>query len=133
MTPEDIYEIAPDIITDEMLTAARKLLTRLLQRPPEFDELVAVGEALLETAKAHYRTGAFNMEHREGKTCQAEDQGGWPCCSQPAEFFIKDEHLRPGEKAPIYCGKHGTDEGNRFYRADQMAPIYENPSGKKEG
>lgn len=121
MKPEDVYRLQPEAISDEMIEAGRTLI--------ESGEVkwIDIANLMLEVAQDYYRRGAFDMEHREGKICQAEDQGGHPCCSRPAEFYIMKMFLEKGEKSPVYCSTHRAF--NRFYRPDQMIPIYENPSG----
>lgn len=130
MRPEDVYKIGPGQVSTEMIDTTCSFLKSILGRDPTFDENITLAELMLKTAKHYYRLGAFHMEHREGQKCQAEDQGGWPCCGAPAEFFVERKHLRSDERR-VYCSEHR--KWNRFFRADQMAPIYESPSGKKEG
>lgn len=127
MQTEDIYKhLAPDVVSTEMLDAVRTNIEALLGFEPKFTQVTDLADLLLEVAQDYYRRGAFDMEHRDGAQCEAEDQGGWPCCKHPAEFFIKQEHLDAGEKRRVYCNQHRLF--NRFYRADQMAPIYEKPA-----
>lgn len=54
--------------------------------------------------------------------CEAEDQGGWPCCTYRATHYVPAEDAA-GKQDTFYCRVHSTDEGNRFYRADQMVPF----------
>jgi hypothetical protein len=93
------------------------------------DAALENAETLLEVAQDYYRRGAVDMEHKDGARCEAEDQGGWPCCSRPAEFFVKKEHIGAREKRPVYCSDHWVC--NRFFLKEHMAPIFENPEGKE--
>lgn len=132
MTPEDIYKLAPDVVSTEMIDAARTNIEALLGFEPTFEQTKDLAELLLEVAQDYYRRGAFDMEHREAETCGAEDQGGWPCCRHPAEYYVLAAHLEKGEKRRIYCEAHY--HCNRFWPMEMMAPIYENPAktAKKE-
>ena len=125
MKAEDIYQLGPDAVTTEMIEAAREALRKVLGREPTFQEADHFFEPMLDIAKQYYRLGAFNMEHRDGTKCEAEDQGGWPCCGQPAEFFVKPEHA-DGRRI-VYCSDH---QDNRFFSPHHMAPIYESPKEK---
>lgn len=131
MKAEEIYELGPECVTSDMVDAVADNLKELLGRDPKCEEAEGLEDLLLEVAQRYYRLGAFSMEHKDGATCGAEDQGGWPCCKSPAEFFVQKEHLLPKETRRLYCSEHRAD--NRFFRADQMSPIYENPSGTKAG
>jgi hypothetical protein len=127
MRTEDVYKtLAPEVVTTEMIDAARVNIEALLGVEPTFEQIKDLAELLLEVAQDYYRRGAFDMEHRTAAHCEAEDQGGWPCCRHPAEYFVEAKHMKPGEKRPVYCNQHRVF--NRFYRADQMAPIYVNPA-----
>lgn len=54
-------------------------------------------------------------------TCQAEDQGGWPCCSELATWYVAEKDSIGRGKEDYYCDYHR--ENNRFYRPDQMRKI----------
>ena len=126
MTPKDVHALGPNTISTEMIAKA----TRILElhygdfgKTLPFKYIAPIAEILLEVAKESYSLGAFNMEHRRDIICMAEDQGGWPCCGNPAEFFVKKKHRGNGEMTLVYCRKH---QDNRFYSPEHMAPIYEN-------
>lgn len=130
MKAEEVYALGPTCITEEMIDAAKGFSMPQCDTNKEQTEYALENaETLLEVAQDYYRRGAFDMEHKDGATCEAEDQGGWPCCPRPAEFFIKAEHLDSGEKRRVYCNDHRVC--NRFYRADQMSPIFVNPTEVK--
>lgn len=123
MKAEDVYKLSPDSVTEEMIELARSAL------PDEYKENIDLvlenAEGYLEVAQRYYRLGAFNMEHKDAATCMAEDQGGWPACSHPAEYFVKAEHA-DGRRI-VYCSEH---QDSRFFSPEHLAPIYENPSGR---
>lgn len=120
MKTEDVYNLAPDQITTEMLDLLRKCFPGTT-----FEQQLKAADGILMLCQRYYRHGAFNMEHKDGATCQAEDQGGWPACANPAEFYVLKEHLGAREKSSVYCSEH---RDNRFFSPEHMAPIYEKPN-----
>lgn len=126
MKAEDIYLLRPEATTEEMIRLVENQLRQVLGAAPTYKQMEGFFQPMLEMAQEFYRLGAFNMEHRDGAKCQAEDQGGWPCCGAPAEFYVKREHLSAGEepKSRVYCWLH---RDNRFYSPEHMSPIYQNP------
>lgn len=93
-----IYRLGPDVVSTEMLTLAKNFVRG------DLEEYLPLAQAFLEVAKKYYRQGAFNMEHRSDGVCQAEDQGGHPCCSCPAEFYVPAEVTHNGIR--IFCKTH---------------------------
>ncbi len=113
-----IYRLGPDVVSTEMLTLAKNFVRG------DLEEYLPLAQAFLEVAKKYYRQGAFNMEHRSDGVCQAEDQGGHPCCSCPAEFYVPAEVTHNGIR--IFCKTHR--DFNRFYTASSMVPMYDDQS-----
>ena len=113
-----VYKLGPDVVSTAMFERAKEILG------VGYPEYMPLAEAFLEVAKDYYRRGAFDMAHRlDGLKCSAEDQGGWPCCSRPSEFFVVDEQQQDeDQKIRHYCNIHRLK--NRFYPAESMAPIY---------
>lgn len=105
MKPEAVYTWGPDQVTEKMLMVAGGNVKK--------------AEYILLLCQEYYRRGAFNMEHKDGVKCEAEDQGGWPACTAPAEFYVKDEHA-DGRRI-VFCKDH---EDNRFFSPHHLAPIY---------
>lgn len=65
--------------------------------------------------------------YNEPPTCEAEDQGGWRGCPNPAKWYIT-EKKSAGEskeygKEEYYCDEHRLH--NRFWRPESMLPIPE--------
>lgn len=118
MKASDVYKMGPDVASSDMFDKAQKALGG------DFDEEHrALAGAFLEVAKEYYRRGAFNMEHRNGPLCEAEDQGGYPCCSNPAEFYVPAEDtIGEGDEPSHYCNVHRLF--NRFYNSSHMFPLY---------
>jgi hypothetical protein len=106
--PEAVYTWGPDQVTTEMLKIA--------------DGNFKKADRILQLCQEFYRRGAFNMEHKDGAKCEAEDQGGWPACTAPAEFYVKDEHA-DGRRI-VFCKEH---EDSRFFSPKHLAPIYARP------
>lgn len=129
MKAEDVYTLAPEVIDEDMLEAAKGLSAPQYDTTKEQEEdVLANAETLLEIAQRYFRLGAFEMEHKDAARCEAEDHGGWPCCKSAAEFFVLGKYLKKRAKRPVYCAEHRAH--NRFYRAEQMVPIYENPANE---
>lgn len=79
----------------------------------------------MSTEETRSENAPGSPEARPG--CQAEDQGGHPCCAWQATHFVPASITGHGDR--FYCDDHATDDGNRFYRADQMIrlPTVEGP------
>ncbi len=121
MKAEDIYTLGPEVVTEEMIELATSSLPDELGE--DTDRILENSSGYLEVAQRYYRLGAFNMEHKDDPICEAEDQGGWPACKHPAEFYVLDRFLGDSKRR-IYCSLH---QDNRFYSPKHMAPIYESP------
>lgn len=71
---------------------------------------------------AIHESPARYLPPKRFRVCQAEDQGGWPACDEPAELQTKA--VEDGKRR-YYCLRHRTNR--HVWSADEVEPIAEDP------
>lgn len=118
------YRLGPHSVSTETIDTVKKIVGDLISDEAKS----ALWDFVLAKTQESYRRGVFEAMHQDDPRCQAEDQAGWPCCSNAAEFFVRDS--KSATLPEVYCSKHRAF--NRFNRADSMDPLYAEPEPDPE-